>query len=62
MVHRRGGLLLSAVRKVYLIVDYEKDETDSWYAWGDLLPGALKVESDSWYTWGGFFPVALRST
>ena len=43
-----------------MVFDYERDVTDSWYAWEFFFPVVLKVKTDSWYTWGFFLPVALK--
>ena len=43
-----------------MVFDYERDVTDSWYAWESFFPVVLKVKTDSWYTWGFLLPVALK--
>ena len=43
-----------------MVFDYERDVTDSWYAWEFFFPVVLKVKTDSWYTWGLLLPVALK--
>ena len=45
----RLGVLFPVVLKVYMVIDYERDETDSWYALGFFFPVVLKVETNSWH-------------
>ena len=48
------------VPEVGLVIVYEKDVTDSWYAWEFFFPVVLEVWTDSWYAWGVFSRVALK--
>ena len=48
------------VPEVGLVIVYEKDVTDSWYAWEFFFPVVLKVGTDSWHAWGFLLPVVLK--